>query len=170
MNTKLNVRYAVLGVGLCSAFFVSKTALPGFEIGNGRKLIKNVPGSYGIVVPEKLEVGFYNRFTEIIAPLMEGTPRARLQINVVKFESLNTLTDLLESKDGQGWVPVKLAGYSGIKKEETLPTRLRQIEFRLFYRPNEIIVINLEGVPGGSPSSAFEGFQQSLETFQVLNK
>ena len=157
----------ILGIAYCCLCLTPRTALPGFEIGNGRKLIKNTNGSYEIIIPEKLEVGFANRYTEIIAPLFEGTPRARLQINIVKADSLNTLADLVESRSGQGWEAVKLAGLNGIKKVEILPTRLQQIEYRLLYRPTELIVINAEGVPSGSPATAFEMLQQSLETFQV---
>ena len=99
------------------------TAKAGFEIGNGRKIIENVKGGYSIVVPEKTEVGTSKNYTEVIAPLSEGTPRARLQINVVKDTGLMTINDLVDSKKDGSWTVTKLAGLEGIQKEETLPTR-----------------------------------------------
>lgn len=148
-------------------FFVPVIAWAGFEIGNGRKIIENKNGGYTIIVPEKTEVGTTKNYTEVIAPLSEGTPRARLQINVVKDPGLKTINDLVDSQKDGTWVPVKMADLDGIQKEETLTTRLRQIEIRLFLREGEIVVVNLEGVPGPSLITPFEAIKSSLESLKV---
>ena len=156
-------------LGLIAALCTS-VSWGGFEIGNGRKVIVNGTGGYSIVIPEKMEVGNSKTFTEVITPLPAGTPRARLQINVVRDEGLITIHDLVDSRKDGVWTPINLAGLAGIQKEETLPTRLRQIEIRLLLRPREILVVNLEGVPGPSMMNPFETIRESLETLKVFNK
>jgi len=154
-----------LGVlGLCSL------AIAGFEVGNGRTLLKNEAGKYSIIVPNRLEIGKFDRFTEAISPSSEGTPRARLQINVVKNTGIETIDELVATKPDANWAQLSLAGLSGIRKDEVLPTNLHQVEIRLFSKANEMIVINLEGVPQGTVSAAFyRDIENSLGTFTVGN-
>ena len=157
-----------LYLGACLSLFIFSHARGGFEIGNGRKTVENVKGRYSIVVPEKMEVGRSKSFTEILGPLSEGTPRTRLHINVVNEDSLLTLNDLIDSKK-DGWTSVKIAGLEGIQKEDVLPTRVHQIEIRLFLRPGQVIVLNLEGAPGPSLMTPFESVKESLGSFKNLN-
>lgn len=154
---------------ICSAalFSFSQAAFPGFEIGNA-KTIENLPGRYKITVPSKTEVGSVKTYTEAIAPLSEGTPRTRLQINLVTENNMNSVANLIDSRLEENWSPINLSGLSGIKKEVTVSTGLSQVEVRLFLRPGKIIVINLEGVPSPSPLSPFEVLKDSIETFKVL--
>lgn len=62
----------------------SATAHPGFEIGNGKKTVKNTPGNYEIIIPDKLEVGFSNKFTELIAPLSKERPELNFKSTLLK--------------------------------------------------------------------------------------
>lgn len=145
----------------------SKPIFGGFEIGNALKVIENVPGRYSITVPHKSEVGTVRNFTEVIAPLTEGTPRTRLQVNVVNEERMKTVVDLIDSKQDESWTPISLSGLQGIKKEMTVSTGLRQVEVRLFLRPSKVVVVTLEGVPSPSPLSSFEMLKDSIETLKV---
>lgn len=166
MNRKVLGVLSVLGLGVIILGF-ENPAHSGFEVGNGRQLIKNDPGNYKLMIPERLEVGFADRLTEIISPFAEGTPRARLQINVVKNVPVDSHSDLVASNPE--WTPITLAGLHGIRKEIILPTKLHQIEVRLFVKTNEMIIINLEGTPTGSAaSSLFGGMEESLGTFELL--
>jgi hypothetical protein len=161
-------RFLVVGLPL---FFVAfaQTAHSGFEVGNGRQVIKNEAGNYRVVVSDKLEVGFANRLTEATSPIGLGTPRTRLQINVVRNTPIDSLMEL--RNDNPDWSPVKIAGLDGIRKEVVLPTGIRQIEVRLFVKMNEVIVINLEGVPvGPAAGSLFAGLEESLTSFDLLNR
>lgn len=169
---KVNQRHPLLLASLVSFLIMPCLVFPGFEVGNGKKLIKNTPGNYEIIVPETLEVGFSNKFTEIIAPLFDGTPRAKLQINLVKNEKIGNLSELVNSvspEDGS-WTQTTLAGYDGIKSEIVLPTKLHQIEYRLFFKEFEILVLNIEGIPSYSPKSTFESLKKALETLKIKTK
>lgn len=156
----------LLAILICSA-----TAHPGFEIGNGKKTVKNTPGNYEIIIPDKLEVGFSNKFTELIAPLFEGTPRAKLQINIVKNELVGSLSDLINNLPVDNrWTKVSLAGFDGIRNEVVLPNKVHQIEYSLFFKEFELLVINIEGVPGYSSKSNFEMLQRALDTLKIKTK
>jgi hypothetical protein len=157
--------------GLALIFLISRIAFSGFEIGNGKKVVKNTPGSYEFIIPDTLEVGFSNRFTEVIAPLFDGTPRAKLQINIVKNNSIGSFSDLVNSiGTDTNWTRVSLAGYDGIKSELVLPTKLHQLEYRLFFKEFELLVINVEGIPRYSPKSTFEQLQKALDTLKINPK
>lgn len=169
MNSNPGVPY--LRAGLISLIVVSSLAFPGFEVGNGKKLVKNIPGNYEISIPESLEVGFSNKFTEIIAPLFEGTPRAKLQLNLARNEKIGNLSELVNSvSEDRSWTQTTLAGYDGIRTEVILPTKLHQIEYRLFFKEFEILILNVEGIPGYSSKSTFESLQKSLETLKIKSK
>lgn len=157
--------------GLISLIVISSLAFPGFEVGNGKKLVKNTPGNYEIAIPESLEVGFSNKFTEIIAPLFEGTPRAKLQLNLIRNEKIGNLSELVNSvSEDRSWTQTTLAGYDGIRTEVVLPTKLHQIEYRLFFKEFEILILNVEGIPSYSPKSTFEALQKALETLRIKSK
>jgi hypothetical protein len=161
---KTNIFYGLIATSLCSL------AIAGFEVGNGRLLIRNDPGNYSIIVPDKLEIDKFDRFTEAISPRSEGTPRTRLQINVVKNTGFSSVDELIQSKPDATWTQISLAGLDGIRKNDVLPTNLHQVEIRLFSKANEMIIINLEGLRQGTISAAFfEGIERSLGTFK-LNK
>ena len=157
----------LLVFGFIPLLLIPVIAFSGFEIGNGRKVIKNTPGQYQLIVPESLEVGFSSKFTEAITPLFEGTPRAKLQINIIKDEKIATYSDLISSTSESNWNSCSLAGFQGIKNEVILPTRLHQIEYRLFYKEFQVIVINIEGIPSELPASPFEKIQKSLDSFKL---
>lgn len=162
MRTFKSVLAGTLGV-LC----ISHMAQAGFEIGNAKKEVTNIPGKYSIVVPDKSEVGITKHYTEVVTPLSEGTPRTRLQINLVTEANLKTVADLVDSRKEENWSAITLSGLQGIKKEEKVSTGLQQIEVRLFLRPGKIIVVNLEGVPSPSALSPFEVLKDSIETLKV---
>ena len=123
------------------------------------------------MVPKRLEVGFSSRFTEVIAPLSDGTPRAKLQINIVKNEKIGSLNELINSVSADNsWKPTAIAGFDGMRNEITLPTRLHQIEYRLFLKEFEVLVVTIEGIPDYSPKSTFETLQKALETLKIKAK
>ena len=158
-------------IGLALLVICSAAAIAGFEIGNGKKLIKNTPGNYEIVIPDRLEVGFSNSFTEVIAPLFDGTPRAKLQVNLIKDDNIGNISELVNSVPNvSSWTQTTLAGFDGIRNEVVLPTKLHQIEYRILFRAFEILVINIEGIPGYSPKSTFETLQKSVETLKIKAK
>ncbi|MSP18048.1 MAG: hypothetical protein EXR74_00610 [Bdellovibrionales bacterium] len=153
--------------GFIPLLLIPVVAFSGFEIGNGRKVIKNTPGQYELIIPKSLEVGFSSKFTEAITPLFEGTPRAKLQINIIKDAKIGTYSDLIYNTSESNWSGCSLAGFQGIKNEVVLPTRLHQIEYRLFYKEFQVIVINIEGIPSGLAASPFEKIQTSLDSFKL---
>ncbi len=166
MKTKTKV--LIQFFSLASLLVPPQIALSGFEIGNGKKTIKNTPGNYELIVPEKLEVGFSNKFTELISPLFEGTPRTRLQINIVKDEKISKFSELVNSVSPlENWNQIKLAGFEGIKSEVLLPTKLLQIEYRLLHKEGEIIIIHIEGVPTNSPTSTFNNLTKALDSLKI---
>src|SRR5262245_2056433 len=134
-RNNLNILFTVLA--LCSL------AYAGFEIGNGRQLVKNPIGNYSIIVPDRLEVGTFKRLTDAIIPISEGTSRANFHTDIVKTMSITSPAELIDSRPDATWTPITLAGLSGIRKDEILPTKLHQVEIRLFSKANEMIVINL---------------------------
>jgi hypothetical protein len=154
-----------------ATFIFSGVAYPGFEMGNGKKIVKNTPGNYEIIIPDKLEAGFSNKFTELIAPLFDGTPRAKLQINIVKNDLVKSLFELVNSVPGDNtWTQASLAGFDGIRNETVLPNKVHQLEYRLFFKEFEVLVISVEGVPGYSSKSNFEMLQRALDTLKIKTK
>lgn len=145
----------------------------GFEIGNGRKLIRNLAGKYGVNVPDKWEAGLFKSFTEVIAPLYEGTPRSRLQINVIKPTGATSPIELLKTKSEDTWTRVALAELEGIKKETILAGGVHEVDIELFRGKEELIVINLTGKPkeitSGAAPSSFDRLYRSLQTIHLGN-
>jgi len=141
----------------------------GFEIGNGKKEAVNSSGNYGLTVSDKEEVGYLEMFTEIIAPLTEGTPRARLLIKGVKAENLDSVDEMIGDKIERGWVATNIGGLEGVKREITLPTGLNQFEAQLFRSVGEMILINLEGRQDKAGKSSYARIRTALETFHILN-
>lgn len=139
----------------------------GFEIGNGRKLIKNEPGKYSMKIYDKWEVGQADAFTEVISPLYEGVPRARLQINVVATDAIRTLQDLYESRRDPTWIPLVLGKLQGIQQEKVLSNGVHELEVRLFRRDGEVVVLQMDGRPGTQALTAFDKVISALPTFQI---
>jgi hypothetical protein len=138
----------------------------GFEIGNGRKLIKNEPGKYLMKIYDKWEVGQAEAFTEITSPLYEGVPRARLQINVVDSTNIQSLDDLYQSRRESSWIPVAMGKLQGVQQEKTLSSGVVEMEVRLFRAPGEVLVMQMDGRPGKKELTPFDKVISALTTFQ----
>lgn len=143
----------------------------GFEIGNGRVIIKNYAGKYQLKIYDKWEVGIMERFTEVISPIYEGIPRARLQINAVIDERVTTVDDLVQPNENSEWGRVFLGDLDGVKKEVSQPNGIHNLEVRLFRGPGDLIVINVDGKPGsGSTATVFDRLQAQLMSFQLFSE
>lgn len=141
----------------------------GFEIGNGRKLIKNVNGMYLLKIYKDWEAGTLDKLTEIISPLHEGIPRARLRINVMQGEKREMIRQILEKKEAQDWVPVVLDQLNGLQKQTVQPSGIHEVEVRLFRDTGETILLHMDGRPGEpNAPTAFDKVQSALSTFQTL--
>ncbi len=138
----------------------------GFEIGNGRKLIKNEPGKYLMKIYDKWEVGKADAFTEITSPLYEGVPRARLQINVIESDNIQNLTDLYASRKEATWIPVVLGKLQGIQQEKVLSNGVHEMEVRLFRNAGEVVVMQMDGRPGTQDVTPFDKVISALTSFQ----
>lgn len=138
----------------------------GFEIGNGRKLIRNEPGKYLMKIYDKWEVGQAEAFTEITSPLHEGVPRARLQINVVGSDNIQSLQDLYASRSEVTWIPVALGKLQGIQQEKVLSNGVHEMEVRLFRTPGEVVVMQMDGRPGTQQLTPFDKVISALTSFQ----
>jgi hypothetical protein len=138
----------------------------GFEIGNGKKMIKNEPGRYGMKIYDKWEVGLAEAFTEVISPLHEGVPRARLQINVVPSTNIQSLQDLYESRRDSGWIPVVIGRLQGVQQEKILANGVHEVEVRLFRNPGEVLVLQMDGRPGTQQLTPFDKVVSALTSFQ----
>lgn len=150
--------------------FASSEDKWGFEVGNGRKDMHNPTGRYGMRVPDQMEVGYVDEFTEVITPLNEGTPRTRLQVNVVKGKTPAHGLNALETwgADNGGARKVSLAGMNGTMSQTRQLDGRREIEIRLQRTPSEMVVIHLEGRPGTKAFAAFQKIVDSLGTFETL--
>lgn len=141
----------------------------GFEIGNGRKVIRNQAGAYLLKIYKEWEVGILGKFTEIISPLYEGVPRARLQINVLHEDKLKTVEDLLDSMPSEEWMPVVLGELEGVQKRRPTVNGVQTTEVRLFRGPGEVIVMALDGKPGDNELTAYDKVQHALTSFKSIN-
>lgn len=140
----------------------------GFELGNGR--LFNKEGLYKInKVFGKWEVRYFNKFTELTAlESAQGMPKTRVNIDVIQLENINSSADLVESGREMGWTPTrKIGGLDTIRKDSVSLSGIRQIEYRIFQAPTEVIRIDLIGPQGDPDLSAIELFQKSLETFEI---
>ncbi len=138
----------------------------GFEIGNGRKLIKNEPGKYLMKIYDKWEVGQADAFTEVTSPLIEGVPRARLQMNVVNGKETQSIQDLYESRKEANWIPMALGSLQGIQLERVLANGVHEMEVRLFRAPGEVVVMQMDGKPGTAELTPFDKLINALTTFK----
>ncbi len=139
----------------------------GFEIGNGKKLIKNLIGKYSAKIDPKYEVGQFEAFTEITSPLSEGVPRARWQINAVNSTEIQSLRDLYESLKETTWVPTALAKMQGLQREVILPNGVSQIDMRLFRGPGELVIMQMDGRPGTKALTPFDKVVSAASSFEV---
>lgn len=158
------------------------SALPegwGFEIGNGKRLIRNLNGMYGLRINNAWEVGVAGRFTEIFTSLAEGTPRAILRINVLdskncsycaRIDSFNKLVDLFTSR-ATGWTVIdksRIGGHDAIQKEGDIGAGRCMLDVRVFKKPGEVASISLDSAPDCTGQSSYQTIRQSLESFEFL--
>ena len=141
----------------------------GFEIGNGRKLIKNLDGGYLMKIYKDWEVGINGKFTEVVAPIYEGVPRGRLQINVLGEGDLDSAIDTSQQRPASDWMPVVLGDLQGVQKSRLLPSGINSTEVRLFRDTGEVIVMTLDGAPGKDTLTAYDKIQHSLTTFKSVS-
>lgn len=146
----------------------------GFEIGNGKRMITNVNGFYGLTTPAGTwQVGFYGKFTELLTSFYDGAPRARLHINLIAAEGIRTFSDLVTQLTGRGFEVAKIAQLEAVSKEDALTNGRCLLDVRVFRAPKEIAVITLDGnrVDASddcrSPSS-YTRIKESLDTFQFI--
>ncbi len=163
------------GIGERSGFEIGNGLInigdrSGFEIGNGRIIIKNHAGKYLLKMYDKWEVGILDKFTEVISPLYEGIPRARLQINALEDEKVKNAQDLIEPTESSEWTKVSLNSLEGYKKCSFQPNGTNNVEVRLLRDEGDFIVINLDGKPGLNHDSAFDKLQAELSSFQLINE
>lgn len=127
--------------------FVLDPRVGGIELGNGR-IVENLEGQYQIFTPEKWEVGRNEKMLEIIAPLSEGVPRARLEIDVLP-NTFNSALALEETLIAAGWEKARLRKLNGYIKINTVGGMFRRHEIDLqLIRNMEIIVIHMVGNKG----------------------
>lgn len=142
----------------------------GFEIGNGKRIIRNLNGMYGLRIFGSWEASISDKFTEVITSLSDGTPRARLQINMVQAESIRTFNDLVDLFLGKakGWTVAKIGDLEAVQKEANLSTGRCVLDVRVFKAPQEIAVINLDAAPKCDGPSAYAKIKASLDTFYFI--
>jgi hypothetical protein len=146
--------------------FLDLSKRAGFEIGNSRKLIENEPGKYLLKIYDKWEVGMAQAFTEITSPLYEGIPRARLQINVVESNAIQSLQDLYQARKDARWIPVALGKLQGLQQEKVLSSGVHEVEVHLFRAPGEVLVMQMDGLPGKTELTPFDKVISALTSFQ----
>jgi len=138
----------------------------GFEIGNGRKLVQNLAGKYGINVPEGWESFLFEKFTEV-APNYKGAPRGSIQINVVDSHGIGSAGALVESKREGGWSRINLNDLEGIKKEDRGNGGYRRVAIELC-KGKELILINLEGNLQRDEHAPFNQLYESLKNINQV--
>jgi len=128
---------------LSSVSIIKDDPKGGFEIGNGRSWIENDFGKYKFALTGEWEIGFNRAFTEAIAPLSEGTPRVRVDINVERHDEFKTYEDFLTYWSNKGtWTEHKVGELRGLKREY-LASGLKRVEVRLFREPGEQVLLNI---------------------------
>jgi hypothetical protein len=142
----------------------------GFEIGNGKRMVRNMGGLYGLNVPQNWEVGFHGKFTEILTSLQEGSPRARLHINVITAEAIRTFRDLVNQLNGRGFSVAKIGSLDAVQREDELNNGRCMLDVRVFRAPQEIAVITLDGSRDCHGASAYTRIKDSLDTFKFISE
>jgi len=170
---------ALIIFGLCLITSAAGAAQPfggpqdtfGFELGNGKSYFTNRMGAYRIVVNQGWDVSTLGAFTEVLAPLLDGNLRARLQINVAKAVEVGTFTDLARRftfKDGSGWKLGKVGRYQSVWKEAQVRDDRCMFDARILKSPGEVTMITVDGGPDCREGSDFDRVKASLETFTLM--
>ena len=141
----------------------------GFEIGNGKRLIRNPSGLYGMKISNSWRHEFFGQLTEIVSGF-SGRPKARLRISMETDENIQTFADLvLLFRRKMGWSIDKIAGLDAILKEEELSDGHCMLDAKVFRAPGEVAVITLDGAPDCRGPSAYGTIKTSLETFHFIH-
>lgn len=134
----------------------------GFELGNSFAndvyKLKQVIG--------KWQVEYLKQFTEFRAQGKDAV-RTKAEIDLVKEISILTLQDLMDSVEAGNWLPVHIGNAYGVKHDGVSLSGIRQLEYKLFRGPGEIVTIVLSGPLGKPMNEAFENFQKTLESLEV---
>lgn len=137
----------------------------GFEIGNGSFAndvyrLKQIIGRW--------QVDWMKKYAEFTALGGEAL-RTRAEIDVEKALTILSLEDLNASEEAGTWNPVHIGNAYGIKRDQVSMSGRRQLKYRLFRAPGEVISITLSGPVGTPTNEAFENFQKALEKIEVVS-
>lgn len=134
----------------------------GFELGNSFAndvyKLKQVIG--------KWQVEYLKQFAEFRAQGMNAV-RTKAEIDVVKQINILSLQDLVDSVEAGQWLPVHVGNAYGVKHDSVSLSGMRQLEYKLFRGPGEVVTIVLQGPVSNPMNEAFENFQKTLESLEV---
>ncbi len=134
----------------------------GFELGNS---FANDVYKLKLVVG-KWQVEYLKQFSEFRAQGKDAV-RTKAEIDLVKEISILTLQDLMDSVEAGAWLPVHVGNAYGVKHDGVSVSGMRQLEYKLFRGPGEVVTIVLSGPVGIPMNEAFENFQKTLESLEV---
>ena len=161
---------------LFTASFVATSAIAaGVELGNGHSV--NVSGGFEVgncfitndlsrlkQVIGNWRVEALNRFTDFTGTGGDSV-LARGTIDVESRDDVLSPLDL--DAQAEGWESVSIGNVRGIKSDSNMDG-IRILKYQLFRAPTQIIRISLIGPILDAGFQAFEKFQKTLETLEVL--
>lgn len=145
----------------------------GFEIGNGRTLIRNLAGRYTLKVPVQWEVGVSNKMTEIMTPQRKNIPRSRIQINILGADGIQSTQDLLlRKKDDEDWRPMdtnpRLTGIEKMTSDKNhLDSGHAALKMELLSQ-DKIVVISIWANP--NDDETLDQLMEIAETVRLMNQ
>lgn len=142
---------------LALVLFSTGPSIAGFEIGNGKRILRNEKGRYELKTLKQLEAGIRESLTEVVSPLSEGTPRSRLQIDIIPSKV----------EHSTGATIIEVGGREASQYRVILPNGVHKVEI-LVPRESDTVAINIEGVPGLLIPSSFDRLLETLATLSFF--
>lgn len=139
----------------------------GFEIGNG--FLVNKVGLYKLSkVFGTWKADFFNRFTELTA-ISEDAIKTRASIDLMRSLDILSKSDLVKKMKLEGWTEVtNIPNITAMKMDSVSMSGIRKLEYHIFKGPGELVDVVLTGPQGDPGFSAFEQFQKTMESFELL--
>ena len=135
----------------------------GFEVGNcfitnDLSRLKHVIGAG--------RVEALNKFTDFNSSGAESV-LAHGTIDAERMDNVLSPLDLPDTTLEEGWDSISIGNVCGIKKDFSIDG-IRVLKYLLFRAPTQVIRISLVGPIHDAGFQAFEKFQRTLETLEVL--
>lgn len=136
----------------------------GFEIGNGF-LTSDIFALRRVVGTWRLEVlNNYIGFTAV----GQDKVTTRGSIDVDKMDDILSPDELIDWGLSRGWDKTTVGNVSGVVKNAVSKSGIRDLHYLLFRAPTEVLKIDVTGPQGDPGFFAFEKFQKTLESLEVM--